>query len=194
MQLKSDQGLPGVRSPLVGQLGRVLSVDLNAGVAEVQFPDVRRKVALKIRQGKGGLPAVGEHWMLNQTYGDWSFAALFGSIRPTEWIQATLLTGWTANTNYGNRAPSFQLDGAGMTRLDGIASGTIYAINANPAPLGADILVLPEGYRPGALYGPVPVVSNNDFGEIVVLPNGLVRAWRGTAWVSLAGISFPAEQ
>lgn len=193
-QLKSEQGLPGVRSPVVSQTGRVISVDLDAGIAEVQFADRRDKVTLRIRRGKGALPAEGEYWACDQLYGNWSFAALLGPTRPTEWIPATLLSGWTANLTYGNQAPSFQLHGAGMTRLDGIANGVVYAINATTTPLGADILVLPEGYRPGSLFGPVPVVSNNDFGEIVVLPNGTVRAWRGTAWVSLAGVSFPAEQ
>lgn len=193
-RLKSEQGLPGVRSPLVYQTGRVISVDLAAGVAEVQFADRRSKVTLRIRRGKGGLPAVGEYWVCDQIYGNWSFAGLIGPMEPTEWIPAILQPGWTANTTYGNQAPSYQRDSAGMTRFDGIANGAVYAINATTTPLGADIFVLPEGYRPSNIFGPVPVVSNNDFGEIVVLPTGIVRAWRGSGWVSLAGVSFPAER
>jgi hypothetical protein len=127
-------------------------------------------------------------------------AAIAGKLnsRP-QWIApASLANGWV---NYANTAAAdpgsangrppvgYTIDSSYIVHLRGfIKSGTI----SNTAT--GTVFTLPAGYRP--LYELVfPVASNDAFGEVIVVDNGDVRVNLGNAaWVSLATVSFLAEQ
>lgn len=190
--LKTNATPYGVSSPLTYTKGIVVSVDLGNQVAEVQFPDHRDKVSITPLRGKSGYPAVGETWVLDQTYGSWMFAVLLDPPRPPAWIAAPLLGSFTVPTGFP--APAYLKDSAGMVRLRGTVSGGSTSQVRTTGQISADMLQLPAGYRPGLILGPLALAANHAYGEVSVLTNGLLRANTGTAPFCLDGIAFLAEQ
>lgn len=184
--LKTALSPLGVSAAVAYQKGIVLSVDLAAQLAEVQFADRRDKVSITPRRGKGGIPAKGETWVLDQTYGSWMFAVLLDPPRLPDWIPSVLLAPWAG-------APvGYLLDSSGMVRLRGTVAAGVASTSTAAGPIAADVFRLQKGYRP-EISAVFPVASNHSYGEITVLPDGYVRASAGAVNWSLDPVAFPAQ-
>jgi hypothetical protein len=119
-------------------------------------------------------------WMAGPT--SLALGATYGDIA---WTAPTLINSWA---NYGDvwATAGYYKDENGRVHLKGLVkNGTI----------GADIFVLPSGFRP-AQYLLLPVQTySNTIGRCNIKSNGGVHPETGNnAWFSLDGISFLAEQ
>lgn len=190
--------------------GYVTGVDGN--VAKVIVPGGNEiTVRIDRLRGKSIAPKAGETWILDQPYGSgWMFAVCLGykgSDEPPEWLAAMLLGSWVNASPLGAWTPGSGLySPAGFCRdewnwvsLRGtVTAGTITNDLSTAGPIAADIFRLPAGYRPsvtGQLVFPVASASTAGVGQVLVMPDGYVRATYGDATaLSLDGVRFLAAQ
>lgn len=99
------------------------------------------------------------------------------------WVPPTLQNGWRNYDNAFNK-PGFTKTSAGVVMLRGLIAG-------GTASSGANILYLPEGYRPQYTMSFETSTNPNVFSRIVVSANGWVWIDKAdTGWLSLDGIFF----
>jgi hypothetical protein len=76
----------------------------------------------------GITPQVGQTWLVDRTYGAWSFAAWWGTVPPepdpsTDWQPITLQNGWVPSTGAGDPPPMARVTKGGMVELSGVMQG-----------------------------------------------------------------------
>lgn len=102
----------------------------------------------------------------------------------TSRVDATLLNGW-GDVGEGWEVAHHRKDSAGVVHVGGSVSG---------GGSGTVIFELPEGCRPSA-NRTFLVTTDTSVGFVDVFPNGeITHGLGGTAFVSLDGVSFVAEQ
>lgn len=102
----------------------------------------------------------------------------------TGWFAPTFENGWQ-QVDATDHKVLYRKDADNMVHLRGLVSGGAYNTRA---------FILPAGYRPGNLliFGPATNVSNLP-ARVDIYETGSVYIIYGSAWVSLAGIAFKAE-
>ena len=101
------------------------------------------------------------------------------------WINMSLQNSWSAYAGYAT--PQYTKSSDGVVELKGLIKG-------GSTTAGANIMVLPAGYRPKQriLY---TTASNAAYARVDILPTGEVQFLNGSnAWFSLDNVEFIAEQ
>jgi hypothetical protein len=182
--------------------GKIISVVGNVAQVRLSIGNQVVQVRTDLLRAKGVAPKTGENWILDQQFGvGWCLAAIasYPGLDAAAWAAPVLLGSWVnastapwTNSN-GTYAPAGWLrDDLGWVSLRGtVTGGTASASNA-AGPLPADIMQLPDGYRPpldGQLRFPVGAGASST-GVVMVRPDGFVRAMAGATPISLDGIRF----
>lgn len=189
-------------------VGHVLGVTGNVAEVRLSLGDKVVKIRADLMRAKGASVQAGDTWILDQPYGlGWMFAVPIsypGMDKASQWQSASLLGAWVNTSAVGVWVPgsgryspaSYYKDALGWVSLRGTVSGGTVTGSSAAGPISADVLQLPVGYRPStagqALF---PTVSNGAFGAVLVMPDGYVRAYAGSATaLNLNGVRFLAEQ